>query len=44
MNLYELNKAIADFDLEIDEETGEVLNADRSPWQGTRRSRTSHCG
>ena len=28
MNLYELNKAIADFDLEIDEETGEVLNAD----------------
>ena len=28
MNLYELNKAIVDFDLEIDEETGEVLNAD----------------
>lgn len=27
-NLYELNKAIADFELEIDEETGEVLNAD----------------
>ena len=26
MNLYELNRAIADFDLEIDEETGEVLN------------------
>lgn len=25
-NLYELNRAIADFDLEIDEETGEVLN------------------
>lgn len=28
MNLYELNRAIAEFDLEIDEETGEVLNAD----------------
>ena len=27
-NLYELNKAIADFDLEIDEETGEILNLD----------------
>ena len=27
-NLYELNKAIADFDLEIDEETGEILNMD----------------
>lgn len=28
MNLYELNRAIADFDLEIDEETGEVTNLD----------------
>lgn len=28
MNLYELNEAIEGFDLEIDEETGEVLNAD----------------
>lgn len=28
MNLYELNKAIAAFDLEVDEETGEVLNGD----------------
>ena len=27
-NLYELNRAIADFDLEIDEETGEILNLD----------------
>lgn len=26
-NLYELAKAIRDFDLEIDEETGEILNA-----------------
>lgn len=28
MNLYELNRAIAEFDLEIDEETGEVTNLD----------------
>lgn len=28
MNLYELNRAIAGFDLEIDEETGEILNGD----------------
>lgn len=28
MKLYELNKAIADFQLEVDEETGEILNFD----------------
>ena len=28
MNLYELNRAIAEFDLEIDEETGEITNLD----------------
>lgn len=28
MNLYELNKTIADFDLVVDEETGEVMNAE----------------
>lgn len=27
-NLYELNKQIADFEFQIDEETGEILNAD----------------
>ena len=27
-NLYELNKKIADFEFQIDEETGEILNAD----------------
>ena len=28
MTLYELNEALKNFDLEIDEETGEILNAD----------------
>lgn len=28
MTLFELNKAIAEFDLQVDEETGEVLNID----------------
>ena len=28
MNLFELNQALMDFELEIDEETGEILNAD----------------
>lgn len=28
MNLFELNQAVRDFELEIDEETGEILNAD----------------
>lgn len=28
MTLYELNEAMRNFDLEIDEETGEILNAD----------------
>ena len=28
MTLYELNQAMQNFDLEIDEETGEILNAD----------------
>ena len=27
-NLYELERALAEFELEIDEETGEILNAD----------------
>lgn len=28
MNLFELNQAVRDFELEIDEETGEILNAE----------------
>ena len=28
MTLYELNEAMKNFDLEIDEETGEILNAE----------------